>query len=107
MGRARVVEKDEQAKRAVIQLPQPELLQARIDHSRTKTWEVKRTTWLPWAGDQDKLRDYVMGEAQKLVAFAAGSDENLAQARSCAEAAIYGFFAELDWEVTVQWEKGK
>ena len=38
---AQISEKDEAARRATILLPQPGILQPRVDHSRTKTWEVK------------------------------------------------------------------
>ena len=76
-----------------------------MDHERTRTWEVRRTTWVPWSGDQDRLRDSVMLEAQKLVAHAAGSSENLHQAKAAAEAAIRGFYQEVGWQVQVTWEK--
>ena len=104
LSRARIIKKDEEARRAVIQLPLPELIQARVDHERTRTWEVRKTTWIPWGGDQDKLRDYVMGEAQKLVAQAAASHDNISQAKTGAETLIRNFFAEVGWEVTVTWE---
>jgi hypothetical protein len=85
-------------------LPQPEVLQARVDHTRTRTWEVKKTTWVPWRNDQDKLRDSVMLHAQRLVAHAAGSTENLDQTKAAAEAIIRGFYEEFGWRVKVTWE---
>jgi len=105
LGRAKIQEKDEAAKRATLCLPQPEVLQCRVDHERTRTWEVRRTSWVPWSGDQDKLRDQVMLEAQKLVANAAGSNENLSQAKAAAEAVLRGFYLEVGWQVSVIWEK--
>ena len=86
-------EKVEEAKTATIWLPLPEVLQARVDHDRTKTWEVKTTTWIPWRADQDKLRDAVMQEAQKLVGHAAASAENIQAADlvlSAAEMQLFG-----------------
>ena len=56
--------KNEATKQALIVLPQPEILQPRVDHDRTKTWEVRRMVWLPWNADQDQLRDEVMRQAQ-------------------------------------------
>ena len=73
LSKATITEKDEAARRATIRLPQPEILQARVDHEKTKTWEVRTTTWIPWHADQDRLRDEVMLQAQRLVAQAAGS----------------------------------
>ena len=104
LGKGKVVDKDEQAKRATLWLPQPEVLQCRVDHERTRTWEVRRTTWVPWRGDEDKLRDGVMLEAQKLAAHAAGSSENLSQARANAEMVLRGFYQEIGWQVGVTWQ---
>ena len=86
-----------------IELPFPELLTSRVDHSRTQTWQVRKTAWMPWSGDGDKLRDQVMREAQKLVAQAAASGEYIAQSKTAAEAIIAAFFAELGWSVEVRW----
>ena len=61
-------------------------------------------TWLPWNADQDRLRDEVMLQAQQLVARAAGSNENLQQARTAAATIVRGFFEEVGWKVRVSWE---
>ncbi len=103
LGKAAIVEKDEAAKRATIRLPVPEILQSRVDHERTRTWEVKTTTWIPWSSAQDSLRNTVMAEAQKLVAHAAGSVENIQQAKAGAESAIRGLYSEVGWSVAVTW----
>ncbi len=105
LSKAVIVMKDDPAKRATIRLPTPDILQARVDHSagRTRTWEVKSTTWIPWAADSDSLRDEVMLHAQRLVAHAAGSRENLDRAKTAAEATIRAFYAEVGWTVTVTW----
>lgn len=59
MGKARIIDKQEETKQATIVLPDPQVLAPRIDHSRTRTWSVKRVAWLPWSADQDALRDAV------------------------------------------------
>jgi hypothetical protein len=41
LGKARIAEKDEATKEALIVLPPPEVLQPRVDHQRSKTWEVR------------------------------------------------------------------
>lgn len=104
LSKAAVVTKDDTTKKATICLPQPEILQARVDHERTRVFEVKSTTWIPWASDSDSLRDAVYAHAQRLVARAAGSGENLSQAKSSAENVIRGFYSEVGWHVTVAWE---
>ena len=44
-----------------------------------------------------------MAEAQKLVEHAAGSNENIQQAKAAAESAIRGLYAEVGWTVAVTW----
>ena len=105
LARATILEKDDEARRAIVCLPQPEVLQSRVDHERTRTWEVRKTTWVPWSGDPDKLRDEVMRETQRLVAYAAGSSDNLGQAKAAAEAVICGFYQEVGWQVNVNWAR--
>jgi hypothetical protein len=107
LAKAAIVERDETAKSATIRLPRPEILQARVDHrpGSTRTWEVKTTTWIPWSADQDSLRDTVMAEAQKLVSHTAGSAENIQTAMVTAEAVIKALYAEVGWQVAVEWAK--
>ena len=104
LGRAQIAEKNDETKQAQIVLPLPEVLQPRVDHERTKTWEVRRMVWLPWNANQDRLRDEVMLQAQQLVAQAAGSDENLQQARTSAATIVTAFYEEVGWKVRVTWE---
>ena len=103
MSKAAVIAKDEQAKTVTIRLPLPEVLQSRVDHARTKTWQVQTTTWVPWTSDQDGLRDAVMHQAQELVGHAASSAENLQQAKTAATTLIGSFYAEVGWRVTAEW----
>ena len=105
LRKAAVVEKDENAKRATIQLPQPEVLQARVDCEQTRIFELKSTSWLPWTSDKDALRDAVYDHAQRLIDHAAGSADNIQQAKASAESVIRSFFAELAWTVSVTWAK--
>ena len=103
LGQASIIEKNETAKRATIRLPQPEVLQARVDHEKTQIWELRTTTWIPWAADKDSLRDAVMAQAQRLVGHAAGSAEDIEQAKAAAESAIRGFYSEVGWQITLVW----
>ena len=107
LSRAEIVEKDLAARRATVSLPPPAVMQARVDHERTMTWEVRKTTWIPWSGDGDFLRDTVMRQAQRLVAAAACSAENVAQSRAAAEAIIRGFYEEVGWQVRIEWRDGR
>ena len=103
LSRAQILEKNEAEKQAAIRLPEPEILQARVDHERAKTWEVRRTSWVPWTGDPDRLRDEVMREAQRLVAQVAASNENIGHAKMATEAILQAFYQEVGWQVRVTW----
>jgi len=105
LNKAVIVETDESAKRATIRLPQPGVLQARVDHERTRTWEVSRMAWLPWNTNQDRLRDEVMLQAQRMVAQAAGSRENIEQAKRAAEVIIAALYELVGWNVKVIWQE--
>lgn len=104
LSRATVVEVDSTIRRARIILPQPKVLSARVDHERSKTWDVKKTTWVPFGGNGDALRDRAMFEAQKLVGFAASSKENMDHARSSAEKVIEGIYRMVEWQVVIEWQ---
>ena len=104
LDQARITARREDTRQATLLLPQPEVLQPRVDHQRTRTWEVRRLAWLPWNADQDRLRDTVMLQAQQLVAQAAGSAENIQQAKIAAETILKALYAEVGWEVQVTWE---
>ena len=103
LSKASIVEKDEAAKKATIRLPPPEILQARVDHERTQIWELKSTTWMPWAADKDSLRDTVMAHAQRLVGHAAGSAENIQAAKIAAETVLRALYSEVGWQLTETW----
>ena len=50
LGQARIVESDRVLRRAKIRLPLPRVVSARVDHERTKTWSIEKTSWIPWKG---------------------------------------------------------
>lgn len=104
LSQAKIAEKSEDTKQATIILPEPAVLQPRVDHSRTRTWSVERVAWLPWNADQDALRDAVYAEAQRLVEHTAVSPENIQAAKRAAETALKAIYAEVGWTLVVKWE---
>jgi hypothetical protein len=104
LNRARITDKDEPHKHLVVHLPKPHVLQPRVDHNRTLTWDVEKTSWIPFSGNQSALCNQAMKQAQQLVEHAASSDEYLQEARVPAEAAVKLYCKELGWEADVQWE---
>jgi len=105
-----VSKRDPIQQRATIILPAPTVSQPRVDHERTRTWDVDSNSWLAWAvgaGDPDQLRDFAMKHAQRLVEHAAKQDEHYQQARCNAAFRIGQLFDELTgWDVEVKWADG-
>ena len=90
-------------KHAVLILPPPRVIHARLDHQRTKTWDVKRVTWVPYSGNPDRLRDSAMLEAQKLVEFAAGNADCIDQAKVRTESLVSAIYSRVGWTVVGEW----
>jgi hypothetical protein len=104
MTEAEVVDLHSENRTATIRLPRPHVISPRVDFERTKTWDVRKVTWVPWSGDEDDMRDQAMYHAQKLVEQAARSQENLEAAESHAVLVIQATYRMVDWHVEVQWE---
>lgn len=88
-----------------VRLPQPRVMQARVDHDRTKTWSMRRSSWIPLVGDPDALRDQAMQKAQHMVEQSAASEEYMATARYQAECAIAAIYESVGWSVVIEWEE--
>lgn len=94
---------DRERRHAVILLRPPAVLSARVDHERSMTWDIERTTWIPWRGDKDVLRDQAYYHAQKLVEFAASRPERIEEAKRHATFSLVETYRPLDWNVEVRW----
>ena len=107
LGRATIVEKDESAQTAVVRLPCPTVLHPRVDFTRTRTWSVEKSMFVPrfLAKSPDALRDHAMRQAQMLVESEAGRKEVIDHARRVAETVIPAFYNMVGWHVTVAWEE--
>jgi len=104
----RVAAVDEELKTATLVLPSPTVSHPRVDHERTRTWDVRRNTWIRWiTGDPDLLRDQAMVHAQRLIEHAARHDENLDQSRRWADLMVQQMYARLGWTVTIEWADGQ
>ena len=108
MAKAEIKERDERAKTAVIVLPQPVVLSARVNHEKTQEWDIKSRSWIPLAstvlGDRTAMEKQAMRQAQQLVERAAGSDDNKATARQGVEGMLGEFYQAVGWQVAVQWK---
>ena len=105
MSQAKIVKVDAEKRTATIHLPVLRVLSARVDHDKTKTWSVEKTSWLPWSrGDQGIIRDTAMFHAQNLVEAAAGSERHLTTAKIQTERLIRQIYDFVGWKVDVVWE---
>lgn len=105
IAKAKVVNIKEEKHTATIRLPLPRVTSARVDHEKTKTWSVEKTTWLPWRwGDQGVVRDAAMFHAQQLIETAAGSERHMGPAKAQAELLIRQMYYLVEWKVDVEWE---
>ncbi|WP_397570415.1 DUF4230 domain-containing protein [Schlesneria sp. T3-172] len=105
MSKATLFDVDTETKSATIRLPQLRVVSARVNHDKTKTWSVEKTTWLPWKwGDQGIMRDAAMFHAQQLIETAASSERHHEPAREHAERLVQTIYELVEWNVAVEWE---
>jgi hypothetical protein len=107
-SRAEINDRDEAHQMAVIVLPQPSVLSARVNHERTQQWDIKSRSWIPLAslllGDRQSMEKQAMAQAQQLMERAASSEEHLATARKGVEGMLGEFYRGVGWTITVQWK---
>ena len=108
MTKAEIRDRNENQRTALIVLPQPSVLSARVNHERTQQWDIKSRSWIPLAstllGDRDAMEKQAMLEAQQLIERAAGSEDNQEMARKGAEGMIGELYQGVGWQVSVQWK---
>jgi hypothetical protein len=104
LRKAAIQSKDEARRTATFELPLPVVAQPRVDHHKTLTYSVEKTSWVPWTGDQSKLRDAAMRESQRLVERAASHSDYLDTAQQNGELILRNMYALVDWEITVAWQ---
>jgi hypothetical protein len=108
MSKAEVKDRNEQARTAVIVLPKPSVLSARVNHEKTQQWDLRSRTWIPLAGsllgDRRAIEQQAMREAQRLVERAAGTEDNAATARQGVESMLAEFYRAVGWQVSVRWK---
>lgn len=105
VSRAKIVYIDPVARSATLRLPPLRVASARVDHERTKTWNVEKISWFPWSGgNQNALRDTAMYHAQRLVEESALSDRNVEPAKNQTVTLIQQMYEAVGWDVAVEWE---
>jgi hypothetical protein len=105
MRKLQISDRSEADKLVTITLPEPEVYQPRVDQTKTMTYDVAGDwfTLIPGWGNESKLRDAAMLEAQKLVEFAVHQPEYIKQAKSNAELVLQNILGFSGWYVRIQW----
>jgi hypothetical protein len=105
VSRAKIVQIDPAARSATLRLPQLRVRSARVDHERTKTWNVEKTSWWPWSGgNQNALRDTAMFHAQQMIEVTALSERNLEPAKTQTVLLVEQLYKAVNWNVSIEWE---
>ena len=105
LSKAVITESDDARRQATIQLPQPRVILARVDHERSKVYEFRSTSWMPWHTQSGRLLEEAMLQAQRMVTQAANSPENIEQARRQAEVIIPALYEHLGWNLKIVWQE--
>lgn len=103
MSKAAVVARDDAAKTLTLSLPAPHVESARVDHEKTRTYDVTVGLLRPLSA-ADQMRDDAMRQAQALVQSVAGSGEYIDFARERTEAALQSHFEAVGWKAVIRWQ---
>jgi hypothetical protein len=109
MSRAEIKGKDDKLRSAVIVLPQPMVLSARVNHNKSQQWDIKSRSWIPMAsivlGDRQAMEKQAMLEAQQLIERAASADEYKEAARRGIQGMLAELYGGVGWNVSIQWKQ--
>jgi hypothetical protein len=105
VSRAKILNLNPTARTVTLSLPPLRVTSARVDHTKTKTWNVEKKSWLPWTeGNQSVFRDAAMHHAQQLIEATATSSQHMEPSKAQAELLINKMYELMDWKVTIEWE---
>jgi len=107
LSQARFDRVDEQARTAVLVLPQPTVQSVRLDHEQTKligVWPTGLWTVVPGGEDADAAAvNVAYRDAERSVSGAAAHGQLLLHSRAQAERVLRAFFTALGWDVRIRW----
>ncbi len=105
LSKALITNKNEELKTAIISLPRPKVVSARVDHERTLHGGIKgiRFPLLRNPKNRAKMVDDAMLEAQTIIEKAAGRSEIIENAQKQAKLNIQLLYLKVGWDVSVEW----
>lgn len=111
MGKAEIKNKDSQLRTATIILPQPRVIQPRVDHERTTVWSIEKGDGISYwrasvgFGDSGSLRNNAMKKAQQFIEEAARSGEHIKESRERTALLLHNVYSEVGWDIAIEWRK--
>lgn len=87
-----------------IELPQPRVQWARLDHERTRTYDLRSKSWIPLRGVPPGVQDEALRRAQQLVDRTARHEQHQREAERQAEDTLARFLAAEGYQCEVVWQ---
>lgn len=106
LQQARITRSDAATRSFTLSLPEPQVLEARVDHDHSRIFAVQRQGfWRLMRLDAltRELLDQGMREAQQTIARAAGDPTLLARVREHAAQVLSTFAHSTGWQLSIQW----
>jgi hypothetical protein len=107
LDQVEITARDEQQKTATLLIPAPRPDRPRVDHARTKIYQLEKTGLAainPFADPRADLLADAMRAAQQEVERAVADVDFIARAKEQTELLLTSFYAELGWKIAVQWK---
>ena len=107
LDQIRIAERDEAARTAKLVLPTPRPDRPRVDHDRTRVYDLEKTGLAainPFADPRADLLADCMRAAQESVQEGVQDPSFVVQAKEQTELLLHAFYKELGWEVAVEWQ---
>lgn len=106
MSLAELESTDESTKHLEVLLPQPRVIHARVDHEKTRTYDVSKKDWWNLLADSssEEFSDAGMRKAQEMVESTSAGDDMMDQARDQAELVLTNMYQLVGWEIDVVWQ---
>ena len=106
---ARIEHLDRDSKQIVLQMPPLHVISPRVDHTKTKSWDIESVCWHDgWfthdkLGKSQRLQQAAMRKAQESIAKSAQAPEFFNDARSSAERLISALYKGTGYTVSFEW----
>ena len=106
---ARIEHLDRDSKQILLQMPPLHVISPRVDHAKTKSWDIESVCWHDgWftydkQGKSQRLQQAAMRVAQENIAKMAQDPEFIDDARSSAEQLISALYKETGYTVSFEW----